>query len=956
MLNIFKLILVLAFLNTNLVYANPVPKNKTKVSDIKSLEKANKYFEEEDYAKAALIYESLVKASPKNFEVNYKLGLCYLEIASKAHKSTLYIEKAIQAKGKKNVPLDVYHALAKSHHLNYKFREAIKIYNDILQLISPQNYEMRKQVLRDLEISNNALDLVRMPVNISIMNLGDSINSQYSEHSPGVNADESMLVFTSKRKGTGGKLNNDNQYFEDIYVSYFKDGAWTSPIGIQELNTDKNDASITLSPEGKELYIYKTVSNQKTGRNGDIFVTERSGKDWTPAKTVGVGVNSPYKEGHCSKSADGNTLYFSSMRPGGQGGSDIYVTNKLPNGKWGKPTNLGDIINTEYDEDAPSIHPDGKTLYFSSNGHKTMGKMDIFRTELVNGKWTEPENVGYPINSTNNDVYYTPTADGKRAYFASFRTGSIGRSDIFLVKMPHRKKSEIFVLKGRVMDSNQKAIDGVSIYLTKNGKTNGPFEPNNVTGKYIVVIDAGQEYDIEIVAENYKTYRTHLIVPKKYANNENKNVITLQDIILKNKNEGEYTAKKDIIDYDASKIATKSNKNKLRAVNSGGFNTTTIKSSNKFNTTTVKSTNGFNTTTTKPTTTKPTTVKPINKTKPISENNTNKVSSIKNTKTEPENQIIKKPEPKPLRKESPLNRRNLKEESFRSNRKLDTSLVPDNSNEIQEKLYDLVKNTVLEQVIEEDSLNYYIQVRASRIPVNPNKLGVLRGIKVYRCSDGIYRYIYKKLDNYIEAVDVLADVVSKGYKDAFIRNEITGRITTSYRNYVTRKRPAPIKKYTRPGKYTIQIICLHSPRSLGFFRGLKNKMQVYIDKNGMFRYTYGSYATKAQAIRDMNLVLQNGFWDAFVTKTDKYFGINPISNMSSLEYTIQFMALRDPKPLYYFSNLGVNNIKRYKGKDNLFRYTYGEYRTKTTAKNKLPEVKTKGYSDSFIRKNNWYKK
>jgi len=267
------------------------------------------------------------------------------------------------------------------------------------------------------------------------------------------------------------------------------------------------------------------------------------------------GINTANQESHISISANAQTMYFTSNRPGGYGGMDIYKVNKLPNNTWGKAQNLGPTINTKYNENGPFIHPNGKILYFSSAGHKSMGGLDIYRTDLENGSWTTPKNIGYPINSTEDDVYYVPTTDGKRAYLSSYRKGSLGKTDIFLIKTPNQEIKGLFVLKGKIVSTDKSAIGNAIISVKYKGRNIGMYNTNKATGKFLFIVEAGKNYDIEIFAEGFKTFKTKLNVPLEYANKENNSVITLVPVSLKTTAEkGGYEDEKLKVNFDKSKI------------------------------------------------------------------------------------------------------------------------------------------------------------------------------------------------------------------------------------------------------------------------------------------------------------------------------------------------------------------------------------------------------------------
>jgi tetratricopeptide (TPR) repeat protein len=281
-----------------------------------------------------------------------------------------------------------------------------------------------------------AADMMNNAMNVEIQNLGISINSRYDDYAPSVTADGRLLVFTSRRSSglsNDVDVNGDYRYFEDIYFSEWDDvnSQWGKAERFSEnVNTPTHDAVLSLSPDGKELYVYKNDAD----RAGDIFKSTFNSV-WSEPKKLPRPINSSYFESSVSMTSDGNTLYFISERPTGLGRGDIYVSQRVSSDSWSKPQNLGEVINTIGDEKFVFIHPNGSTLFFASNGHLTMGSYDIFRSELVNGSWTVPINLGYPINTVNEESTFSMTADNSKLLISAEYEDSMGERDIYEVDL-----------------------------------------------------------------------------------------------------------------------------------------------------------------------------------------------------------------------------------------------------------------------------------------------------------------------------------------------------------------------------------------------------------------------------------------------------------------------------------------------------------------------------------------
>ncbi|MFH2140773.1 MAG: hypothetical protein ABIJ97_00015, partial [Bacteroidota bacterium] len=439
----------------------------------------NRYFQAENmiefgnYEDALLVYLELLKIVPDNANINFKVGYCYLNTVLDKKKSIPYLEKAIPGisddydptiYNTTSSPPETYYYLGEAYHLDYKFEEAIEILTNLKNQLSDDNDEFQKQIDWKISQCKNGIELMKYPIKMIVTNLGGDINSEYKEHSPVFSADESVLIYTSRREGSTGGLISDGQYYEDIYIAYKNsDGLWSNPQSIgKSINTSGHEASIGLSVDGQKLLIYKDDNE-----DGNIYYSELKGDVWMKPVKLGPTINTKANETHASLSADGNIIYFDSNRKDGYGGFDLYVVKKLPNGEWSEAQNLGPEINTFRNERCPFMHPDGVTLFFSSEGHFNMGGFDIFFSiKDENLKWQEPTNMGYPINTTLDDVFYTPTPDGRRAYYSSQQTGGIGATDIYMITLPGSEEKALTVLSGLVKLSNGQQPESVYIEVT----------------------------------------------------------------------------------------------------------------------------------------------------------------------------------------------------------------------------------------------------------------------------------------------------------------------------------------------------------------------------------------------------------------------------------------------------------------------------------------------------------
>lgn len=466
---------------------------------------AEQYFVDENYSAALPLYLKLDSIQKGNADVNFKIGFCYLNSATYKTKAIPYLEEAIKNISDKYVggslkettaPVSSYYYLAKAYHLNYEWDKAIATYEKYISALGTDSKNAKdiEDTQHDIETCKFGKELIKNPIKVIITNLGPNVNSEYPDFSPVLSLDEQTLIFTSRRKGGASEEKLPNgQYLEDIYVSKYVDGQWEKavPIG-PNINTPKHEATINLSADGQTLLIYRDQDG------GNIYVSELSGTEWSVPKILEAPVNTASWEPHACLTSDNRTLYFVSDRPGGFGGRDIYKCLRLPSGKWGAAQNLGERINTKYDEDGIFIHPDGKQIYFSSKGHQSMGGFDIFTSQIndENGNWTVPVNYGYPVNTPDDDVFFVTSVDGRRGYFSSDKEGGFGEKDIYLLEFPEFQPRDITVLIGRIINNSGGSIanNEIAIVNTANNDTIQILNANSTTGKFGANLPVGATY------------------------------------------------------------------------------------------------------------------------------------------------------------------------------------------------------------------------------------------------------------------------------------------------------------------------------------------------------------------------------------------------------------------------------------------------------------------------------
>ena len=467
-------------------------------SDAEILDEAEFFFGDGNYIRAIPIFQTLAGKNPNDALYRFRLGICYIYKNDEKEKAIQYLDQVYQTDPQTK---DLLYYLGVAYHLNYKFDEATKYFNDYLATNPPVN----KKVLVNKYIENcrNGKVMIQTKFKSDIKNLGTIINSKYSEYVPVISSDESVLIFTYRgSRSKGGLMDeelkpaSDGEYYEDIFISQKVGREWLIPESIGDnINSNGHDASVALSADGQKLFIFRSTPKD----HGDLYMSQLDGEVWTTPQRLGPTINTKYWEGSASLSSDEQILYFASERPGGLGKRDIWMAHKLENGEWGEAVNLGPNVNTPLNDDAPFIHPDGVTLFFSSEGHNSMGGYDIMYSILENNEWSRPTNLDYPVNTTGDDTFYVLSADGETGYFSSERKDGLGQQDIYVVSPGIQGEKPVLALIVGTTSANSKPVDaGINVFITGTDKKVGSYASNSSTGKYIFSLQPGNQYKIVV--------------------------------------------------------------------------------------------------------------------------------------------------------------------------------------------------------------------------------------------------------------------------------------------------------------------------------------------------------------------------------------------------------------------------------------------------------------------------
>ena len=460
-----------------------------------------------NFEEALTEFLMVLEESPDDVKLNYRVAVCMLNLNGDKSRAIPYLEKVIQTQPVEN---NAYYLLGRAYHYGQQFDKAVDSYKKYSEL-GGGTAASKQEVDMEIQYCYNAKELVKYPVNVSFENLGKNVNSVYSDYFPFVPTSESFLVFNSKRDEYSEELPNGT-WASNVYFSQVRNGVFEKAVPLGEnINTvDANEEVIGLSAAGDIMLLL--LSN---GLGGDLYLTNKQGDSFDKPVKLDETINSKNHEIAASITKDGNTIFFASDRKGGVGGTDIYMSKKLPIGGWGPPQNLGNTINTEFDEDFPNISTDGKSLYFSSKGHTSMGGYDIFKAtwNAETKKFENAMNVGYPLNTTYDDMNLRMSETGRYGYIAAIRPEGLGDYDIYRVTL-NEIESKFTVIKGYIRSSEP--IEDIIIDVTdkKTGELYGSYLPNFNTMKYVVILPPG-EYTMDVDADAHTPISETIVVYDK---------------------------------------------------------------------------------------------------------------------------------------------------------------------------------------------------------------------------------------------------------------------------------------------------------------------------------------------------------------------------------------------------------------------------------------------------------
>ncbi len=472
---------------------------------INEFKQAKQLIKEQKYEQALKHLKTLETYNPENANYIYLIGKCYLNIPNFQTKAIPYLTRAnkkISENYNSNIynfefaPIETTFLLAQAYYYDYKFNKSLELITNITE--SSTNEKDKKNLADFKKKCTNAIEISENPIKAISSELNKNVNSIFSETNPLINTENTLLIFTSDQENVG---------VNQVYCSKKVDGSWSKAEKLNNLvNGFGSITAVSISSDGNQLILVKNDNGNK-----DLYISHFNG-DWSSIEKLSENINTKYSETSASFSPNGDQIFFVSDKPNGIGGKDIYVSKILPNGKWGKSVNLGPKINTPENEDGVLLHSDGYTLFFSSQGRNSLGGYDLFYSDFVSDTaWSEPFNMGYPLNTVYDETNFSISTDGKRVFFAKNSCDSISNTNIFSMILLSAPNRNAVVVKGYLRNKKGEIVFGEAVKLSErnSNKFLGLYSPN-LQGQYTFILREGLKYFISLNDE------TIINVPKMF--------------------------------------------------------------------------------------------------------------------------------------------------------------------------------------------------------------------------------------------------------------------------------------------------------------------------------------------------------------------------------------------------------------------------------------------------------
>ena len=872
---------------------------------------AEYFFLLEEFEESAFLYAELLNEDPTNANLKFMVGASYLSIPGKKTLAIPYLEEAVQSISpsyregsykERNAPKECLYALARAYHINNQVDLAemyYKRYKDVMQLRDVAEIEFINKQVKSIELAKTMI-LDTLEIDMSYV-IDNHDTTEVSRYNAVYCEQESFLVYMS-----------DMPFYSAIMMAYNRDGKWTEPEIINgQIELDGQINLCSVSFDGEELYLTK-----KEDYNTDIYVSRFKKGKWTKAEPLAENINTIFNETHAAVNKEKTILYFTSDRPDGNGAMDIYLSNRNENGEWGEPVNLGKPVNSIYSEETPFITEDGKTLYFSSMSHATMGGFDLFySTKLPDGKWSYPANLGFPLSSNDDDLHYQPIMNGLKAIYTG-RAVLFPKNDMVVLSTSADDTERQVRLKGKVvLDDDGLLSENTKVNLVdpRSDSVIASTTPDPETGDYSFNIPAG-DYKVNVESEGYDTLSQEVnILPQHpVAEVTMENTMTPDDVST-----GEYVVAKNVLfGFDSHELTedAKFELEKLYQVMADNpemvielTGHTDSKGSDEYNLR-------------------------------LSNRRTRSVVDY-------------------------LVSRGIGEDRFISHGAGEAGNIAINENadgtdnpegrkynrQVEIKLINVgTKNISMEEYMVPEHLKpaarkkYYVILDDTNGEIRDLIDDTLdQKIKLFETGR---KHIYAagSFSDKRKAIEYLSDMIDSDFPDGRIVNE---------EEFKYLLKPSVPDLAQVKGPFTIQILALRNPVELDDLEEGHNIRQIR-SKDGFYRYISGIYDKYDVAQDSLVTFVVKGYTDAFIIPLSRFDSSLHEDEIRPEDYdyyfTIQFSATRKPAGEEFFRD--IENIVSYKGPDGFYRYSTGIYLNRSEAEKTLNEIREKGYQDAFIKK------
>ncbi len=829
----------------------------------------------EEYDRALPLYLEIIDKGWDNANIQFSVGMCYMNVHKQIKQAIPYFEKAstnVTSNFKegnykeKRAPEEAWFFLAKAYRINGQLDKAIEAYGKYKSLIDVSDVYMHDFLALQVKTCEIGKEMMNNPVNFTstLIDFGEEGDNYY----PAVSGNDKSIVFTAQQEERDPDFGT--LVFENIKYATKDGDTWSKSKDLtSDIASDGYLSTAYLSYNGDFAILYRNDYG-----NDNLYYTELEGRKWSVAVKFPKQISGRNNETHASITKDGSTLYFVSDREGGYGGKDIWYSVKDNKGRWGTPVNLGDVINTPFGEESVFIAEDGQTLYFASEAHNSMGGYDIFKSKQDgNGTWSEPQNLGYPLNSFADDVFYMPIGDGSVAYYS--RTPEAG-GEMRIYRIEFSQKERVidvvaddistpdnslttdtetpapvaetktiivpseYNLKGSLTLQDNKGLDA-SFYVhvaKSDGEVVAALSPNIGTGEFRTKIKAGS-YIVKAFGDGYEPAEKYIYISE---NQQAPDVTTSLEMIPKEVSTGEYfTIKSVLFDYNSAEL------NRDAQIEVEKLSTLMEKNPSLYievvGNTDAHGTEEYN--------------------EQLSIRRARSVVNYLHNKGIEASRFVAKGMGKTnfiALNENPDGSDNA--EGRQLNRRVDMKVIRSNNDKITiENIY------VPNELRYKESLTYTIFLMETEKALKPSYFSAsgesTTNVWMFRTEAG-YLYTVGKFKHQSEALSIMNTVVDAGFPDARVISSL------EYNELVQKSSNFFKSKMNETDKtvYTIQLYALKKPLELPT-KGLTD-VQMVQSADGYYRYIWGEFIGKTSARQALSDVMEKGFYDAFVVEIDKF--------------------------------------------------------------------------------------